>query len=269
MATSQSSHIISPSKIEAATPEPAKSTLLSKIFFLSLLNTLGVPALVFLYIKETALVSNILRLARQAPIDRHHSESLLQKALSLPSAQVYVQSKALEYQITEGYCAVATERCICKSIPHFPEERIPDQMTRGGPRTANKFAEALSCNRLVKSTVVHGSEGYDAFRNVLIKSNQPQNYRVAVNFLRSSLFGFPTPRWLVFSSWLLALMGGHFSPILGYLDEENLVAIFDVNAKYGFYLVEARRLFASVNTFDFMNGTTRGLVLTEIIAKES
>lgn len=257
-----------PLTIEATTPEPAKSTVLGKIVFLSVVNTLGIPALVFLYIKETALVSNILRLARQAPIDRHHSESLLHKALSLSSAQAYTQSKALEYQVSEGYCAVATERCICKSIPHFPKEKTPDQMTRGGPSTANKFAEALSCDRLTKSAVVYGSEGYDAFLKALIKSNQPQNYRVAVNFLRSSLFGFPTPTWLP-GSWLLALLGGHFSPVLGYLEEENLVAIFDVNKKYGFYLVEARRLFASVNTFDFMNGTTRGLILTEIIAKES
>ena len=260
-----------PLKIAAATPEPAKSTLLGKIVFLSVLNTLGlavvVPFVVFLYVTKKPQLSDIVHLAKQAPIDRSHSESLLEKALSLPSAQIYTQSKALEYQISEGYCAIATERCICRTIPHFPKEKMPDQMTRGGPSTAAKFAEALSCDRLMKSTVVYGAEGYDAFLKVLIKLNQPENYRVAVNFLRSSLFGFPTPTWLP-SSWLLALVGGHFSLILGYLEEENLVAIFDVNAKYGFYLVDARRLFESVNTFDYSSGTTRGLVITEIIAKE-
>mmetsp|Transcript_17259 Transcript_17259/g.31268 ORF Transcript_17259/g.31268 Transcript_17259/m.31268 type:complete len:84 (+) Transcript_17259:318-569(+) len=78
--------------------------------------------------------------------------------------------------------------------------------------------------------------------------------------------GFGYPVWLP-SNILLAFVGGHFSPVLGYLEEENLVAIFDTNHKYGFYLCDAKRLFDAVNTVDVTNGSKRGLIIMDLTAR--
>ena len=117
-----------------------------------------------------------------------------------------------------------------------------------------------------------GSEGYLEFLSSLKRINDPR-YRVSVNFLRSSLFGLPKtvfPRclslfeFLLPHNWLLGIFGGHFSPIVGYLEEEDMVAVFDVNHAYGLYLVSSKDLFRAVDTFDFTSSRTRALVVTEI-----
>lgn len=179
------------------------------------------------------------RLARQPAIDYNNTgeNDLVQKALSLPTAQVYLKENALEYQITEGYCAVAIQRNILKSIPDFPRDRVPCPK-KGGPSAVALMCESISNMSDYQTTVVYGSEGYEAFRQALRQSNDPKWYRVAVNFLRSSMFGIGSPSWLP-SSIVLAFCGGHFSPVLGYLEKENMVAIFDTNHKYGFYLCDA------------------------------
>ena len=81
--------------------------------------------------------------------------------------------------------------------------------------------------------------------------------------IRSPLFGFKKPAFFPYN-FLLGLFGGHFSPIVGYMVKEDLVAVFDVNHEYGVYLLSSRRLYDSVNTFDFTSKQTRGLVLTEL-----
>ena len=43
------------------------------------------------------------------------------------------------------------------------------------------------------------------------------------------------------------------------------VAVFDVNHKFGTFLVSSRRLFDAVNTFDFGAKSSRGLILTEVL----
>ena len=59
--------------------------------------------------------------------------------------------------------------------------------------------------------------------------------------------------------------GGHFSPIVGYLEDENLVAVFDVNHEYSIYLVDPRRLYDSVATHDITSGESRGYVVMEVL----
>lgn len=54
---------------------------------------------------------------------------------------------------------------------------------------------------------------------------------------------------------------GHFSPIGGYLEAEDLVFVLDVNSDFQPWLVERKRLFDAVNTLD---GTKkRGFLLIE------
>ena len=70
--------------------------------------------------------------------------------------------------------------------------------------------------------------------------------RVAINYLRPALFGFKRPKWLPFH-FIIGLFGGHFSPVIGVLDNDDdkdnpLVGIFDVNHTYGgAYLVPAKK----------------------------
>lgn len=52
---------------------------------------------------------------------------------------------------------------------------------------------------------------------------------------------------------------GHHSPTGGYLEAEDLVFVLDVNSDYQPWLVERKRLFAAVNTFD--GDKKRGLLI--------
>jgi hypothetical protein len=71
-------------------------------------------------------------------------------------------------------------------------------------------------------------------------------FRYIVNFTRQQIFGAGV---------------GHFSPIGGYLEAEDLVFVLDVNSDFQPWLVERKRLFDAVNTLD---GTKkRGLLLIE------
>ena len=54
---------------------------------------------------------------------------------------------------------------------------------------------------------------------------------------------------------------GHHSPIGGYLEDEDLVFVLDVNPDYRPWLVERKRLFAAMDTDDGDN--KRGLLLIE------
>jgi hypothetical protein len=54
---------------------------------------------------------------------------------------------------------------------------------------------------------------------------------------------------------------GHHSPIGGYLETEDLVFVLDVNSEYQPWLIERKRLFSAVNSFD--GDKRRGLLLIE------
>jgi hypothetical protein len=57
--------------------------------------------------------------------------------------------------------------------------------------------------------------------------------------------------------------GGHHSPIAGYLADQDLVLVLDVNRKYGPWLVQSARLYDAMNTVDTGSGKKRGLLLIE------
>ncbi len=84
--------------------------------------------------------------------------------------------------------------------------------------------------------------------------------------MRGALFG---PAGYFPAQVLISLFGGHFSPIVAYLDdrEEPLCALFDVNAEYGLVLVPVRSLYDATRTHDLTTGDARGLVVTELKAK--
>lgn len=82
----------------------------------------------------------------------------------------------------------------------------------------------------------------EALRSELRRSNDPA-FRFIANFSRAPLFGRG---------------GGHHSPLGGYLEDEDLAFVLDVNAGFGPWLVRAEALLEALNTGD-RSGVTRGL----------
>ena len=80
---------------------------------------------------------------------------------------------------------------------------------------------------------------------LLIRSNDPA-HRYIINFDRKMIFGAGA---------------GHHSPIGGYLENEDLVFVLDVNRDYRPWLVERMRLFDAMNTWD--GDKKRGMLLIE------
>ncbi len=82
-----------------------------------------------------------------------------------------------------------------------------------------------------------------------LRASNDESRRLVANFARASLFGGG---------------GGHHSPIGGYLEQEDLAFVLDVNASFGPWLVTTERLFGAMNTVaDWATGKTRGLARFE------
>jgi hypothetical protein len=113
-----------------------------------------------------------------------------------------------------------------------------------GGLTLDELAEVarVSTRREVK---VRRYISYYEFREEMKRSNDPRQ-RVVINFHRGSLFGASV---------------GHHSPIGGFLEEQNLVFVLDVNTKYGPFLVDAQRLYDAMDTMDESAGKSRGLMV--------
>jgi hypothetical protein len=95
-------------------------------------------------------------------------------------------------------------------------------------------------------TVLRGLD-LSHFRAEIARANDPGR-RLAVNFLRRPLFGRG---------------GGHHSPIAGYLVDDDLVLVLDVNVSYKPWLVKTERLYRAVDTIDRKTNRKRGLLRVE------
>jgi hypothetical protein len=86
----------------------------------------------------------------------------------------------------------------------------------------------------------------DELRSELRAAND-ESRRYVSNFDRSSLFGGG---------------GGHHSPLGGFLEDEDLALVLDVNSSFGPWLVEPQRLLEAMTT----DGGFRGLARFERLA---
>ncbi|MHB0768820.1 phytochelatin synthase family protein [Bradyrhizobium sp. 5.13L] len=110
--------------------------------------------------------------------------------------------------------------------------------------TLDELAKVAQTNTSRKVTVLRDlSESQ--FLEHLRRSNDPGR-RYIVNFDRAQIFGSGS---------------GHHSPIGGYFEAEDLVFVLDVNVNFQPWLVERKRLFDAVNTFD--GSQKRGLLFIE------
>ena len=92
-------------------------------------------------------------------------------------------------------------------------------------------------------------------------SHPTQPARIMAIYHRSPLFFCSDDRSV--KSKIACFPMVHWSPVVAYLEEEDLVLVMDVNHHYGSkgYLVPTRRFYDSVNTRDIFNGNFHGLIL--------
>ncbi|RHY29091.1 hypothetical protein DYB32_005446 [Aphanomyces invadans] len=235
------------------------------VFVLSVV--VGIPCLLYLYLFHRDMLTTALTPASKPSIEkrstngRHYKDSaLLQRAWERPVGQLYLD-RQLEFQRREGYCAPTTLRNVLKSIPSVPLEHIPE--AQPGPWTAQQFQTKLDSVGFTSSTIVYGNASYDVFLDAIKRSNDT-NVRVAMNFLHPALFGMDGPSFLP-HVMLMAILGGHFANIVGYLEDVDLVVVFDVNHDYGPYLVPSTRLYEAVRAVDVQSGMPRALIVSDLV----
>jgi hypothetical protein len=182
----------------------------------------------------------------------YQDPALLAKAWALPVASLY--RTELDYQQNGSFCGPTSLVNVLRSL-RAPADQSSILEGTGvttiggllpGGLTLDKLGE-IAQKKLAKRVTILRDLDLAAFREQLRQSNDPAR-RYVINFTRGPLF---------------ATGGGHFSPIAGYLVDEDLVFVLDVNKKYGPWLVKSERLLQAMNTLDASAKKKRGLLLIE------
>jgi hypothetical protein len=178
------------------------------------------------------------------------NEELLERAWRLPVAAAY--QRQLNWQSNASMCGPASVANVLRSLGTNAATEQTVLAGTGLCRTGYCFL-GLTLDEL--ATILKQSAGrtvvtardltLEQFREHLRHSNDPDR-RYIVNFSRRQIFGAGA---------------GHHSPIGGYLEKEDLVFVLDVNEAFGVWLVESRRLFDAMNTFD--GERKRGLLVIQ------
>jgi hypothetical protein len=179
-----------------------------------------------------------------------HSPDLVERAWRLPVAATF--NRQLTWQSNGSRCGPAA---VANAYRSLGDAAITEGNVLAGTGrcwtgvcifglTLDELAEVAHVNSSRKITVLRDLSE-EQFREHLRRSNDPSR-RYVVNFNRRQIFGAGV---------------GHFSPIGGYLEAEDLVFVLDVNADYQPWLIERARLFAAVDTLD--GDKKRGLLLIE------
>jgi hypothetical protein len=177
---------------------------------------------------------------------------MLKKAWTLPVASAYQAD--IEFQQNGSVCGPTSLADVLHSLGQ-PGNQDSILQGSGFSTVMGYLPEGLSLDQLAdlarqklhrKVTVLRDLD-LAAFREQLSRANDPAR-RYVINFSRGPLFGTG---------------GGHHSPIAGYLNQEDLVLVLDVNKKYGPWLVKPDRLYDAMNTVDTTTQKKRGLLLIE------
>jgi phytochelatin synthase len=182
----------------------------------------------------------------------YQAPALMRKAWALPVATLYQES--IDFQRNVSFCGPASIVNILHSL-HQPGDQATVLEGTGistvmgilpGGVTLDELAEVARKRLRGKVSVLRDLDRNE-FREHLRQTNNPSR-RYVVNFTRGPLF---------------ATGGGHHSPIAGYLVDEDLVLILDVNRDYGPWLAKSERLYEAMNTLDTGAGKKRGMLLIE------
>lgn len=180
----------------------------------------------------------------------YRDPALMRAAWRLPVAARYARA-AYEYQENQSFCGPASIANLLHSVGMSRSQDAVIEGTRYQPwfgvllggLTLDQEADLLR-ERTGQSVSIERGLSLAQFRRVLAGINEPGR-RVIVNFHRGPLFGRGH---------------GHFSPLLGYLVDRDLVLVGDVNPNYRPFLVSSERLWQAVDTIDPATGLKRGLL---------
>ena len=185
-------------------------------------------------------------------VRQYQDPALLQKAWALPVAVLYHSD--IKFQRNVSVCGPTSIVNVLRSL-HQPGDEATILEGTGistvlgyipGGVTLDQLAEIAKQKVGRKVTVLRDLE-LAGFREHLRLANDTSR-RYVINFTRGPLFGTG---------------GGHHSPIAGYLVDEDLVLVLDVNEKYGPWLAKSERLYEAMNTVDTGAQKKRGLLLIE------
>lgn len=183
----------------------------------------------------------------------YQDRTALAKAWKLPVAQAYAQD-GFEYQANPSVCGPTSIANLLQSAGG--SEKQGEVLRHSGlfnifgllpgGVTLDQAALMLEKETGKRVTVLRDLD-VDTFREHMRRANEPGRRYIA-NFHRGPLFGRGH---------------GHFSPILGYLADEDVVFVGDVNDDYKPWLAKSERLLEATNTIDSATGKSRGLLLVE------
>lgn len=186
----------------------------------------------------------------------YREPAAMASAWRLPAARAYA-ARGVEFQRNPSFCAPASIATVLNSAGGRTSQSAVINGTRYEPwfgvllggMTLDEAADLLRLRSGAPVRVVRAAD-LDTFRAELRRANDPGR-RVIVNFHRGPLFGRGH---------------GHFSPVLGYLADRDLVLVGDVNADYRPFLVRSATLWRGVDTVDEATGKARGLIVMELAA---
>jgi hypothetical protein len=194
--------------------------------------------------------SSVSQDAIQSSVTR--TPELIDSAWKLPVAATF--NAELTWQSNGSRCGPASIANAFRSIGE--EETTEAEVLDGTGKcwtgfcivglTLDEVAEVARTNTKRKISVLRNLSA-DAFHEHMKRANDPGR-RYIVNFTREKIFGAGV---------------GHFSPIGGYLEAEDMVFVLDVNEDYKPWLIERERLFSAIDTIDSDGDKKRGLQLIE------
>jgi hypothetical protein len=193
------------------------------------------------------LPSSVSEQAIQTSVIR--DPALIEKAWSLPVATAF--GRRVDWQSNASLCGPASIANAMRSLGD--EIDTESEVLSGTGRCSLGFCfMGLTLDELAEVAKTHHASvtvlrdlTADQFRDELRRANDPKR-RTIINFDREKIFGAGV---------------GHHSPIGGYLEEEDLVFVLDVNRAFQPWLIERERLFNAMNTLD--GDKKRGLLLLE------
>lgn len=179
---------------------------------------------------------------------------LMKVAWSLPVSRAYARTP-FEFQNNPSFCGPASVANLLRSIgvpldQHAVIQGSPYEPWFGvliGGMTMDELARLLALRTRSRVTVVRDPT-LGEFRALMATANDPRR-RMIVNFHRGPMFGRGH---------------GHFSPVLGYLPERDLVLVGDVNAEYRPYLAPVERLWRATDTIDSETAQERGVIVADV-----
>jgi hypothetical protein len=195
---------------------------------------------IFLFSARRFLFAKQLDVVAISRASEYQDDARLKKSFALPVGSAYEHAGIL-YQPNGSLCGPTSVANVLRSLDR--PDTTPDAVLAGsgkcplgvcwGGLSLDELAELARQKTQRKVTVLRDLD-LAGLRAHLARANDPARRYIA-NFDRGPLFG---------------KVGGHHSPIGGYLEDEDLALVLDVNAKYKPWLVKAERLHVAIDTVD-------------------